>query len=210
MGGSIIEVDINGLRNMLGELIDGKNVRVLFKARPVNNQTLNFDLLNYMLKKRKRNSDKPVKGLVLNLVRSHPYLVNLLKKKNIDITNLVFVDALFKISGDSRTSSQQAILLQTPFAKTFEEDVFKIISENPGIDFLLIDDIVALQNYWSLERIETFLEKLSMVLSGIGDPPVFIIADSSKNERIITAAENICDKVIDVDGVKVIKVPITT
>lgn len=163
-----------------------------------------------MLKKRKNGTEKPTKVLILNLVRSHPYIFNLLKKKKIDTSNLVFIDGLFNISGDSRKQSEQAILLATPFSKTFEEDLFKILTENPGIDFLLIDDIMALQNYWSLERIETFLEKLSMVLSGMGDPPVFIFADISMDERILTAAEAICDKVINVDGLKVIKVPVTT
>jgi hypothetical protein len=163
-----------------------------------------------MLKKRKNGTEKPTKVLILNLVRAHPYLFNLLKKKNIDTSNLVFIDGLFNISGDSRKQSEQAILLATPFSKTFEEDLFKILTENPGIDFLLIDDIMGLQNYWSLERIETFLEKLSMVLSGMGDPPVFIFADISKDERILTAAEAICDKVINVDGLKVIKVLVTT
>ena len=209
-GGSRIEVDINGLRNRLADIMGGQNVRILFKSKSVNNQTLNFDVLNYMLKKRKRPNGGPTKVLILNLVRAHPYIFNLLKKKGIDTSDLVFIDGLFNISGDSRKYSEQAILLPTPFSKTFEEDIFKILNENPGIDFLLIDDIVALQNYWSIERIENFLEKLSMVLSGMGDPPVIIIADSTKDERILTAAEAICDKVILVDGLRVINLPSTT
>jgi hypothetical protein len=205
-----MKIDINGLRNELGQIMAGQNVRVLFKVRPVVNQTLNFDLLNYMIKKRKRKLESPAKGLILNLVRAHPYLCSLLKKKKVDIKNIIFVDALFNISGDSRKQSEQAILLQTPFSKTFEDDIFRILNENPDIEFFMIDDIVALQNYWGIERIEIFLEKLSMVLSGMGDPPVIIVADCTKDERILTAAGAICDKVIDVDGLKIMAATITT
>jgi hypothetical protein len=199
-----MKIDINGLRNEMSEIMGTTNLRVLFRSKPVNNQTINFDLLNYMLKKRVKKNGSPAKVLIINLVRAHPYIFNLLKKKKVETKNIVFIDALFNISGDTRKFSDQAILLPTPFAKSFEEDVFKTIGEIPDIDFILIDDIVALQNYWCLERIESFLEKLSLVLSGMGDPPVLIVADCTKDERILTAAGAICDKVIEVDGLWVL------
>jgi hypothetical protein len=198
-----MEADINTIRKELKSIITDDNTRVLFKTRPVLNQLLNLDIVAYMVKRGKTKKNKNgKKGVMMTFFRTHPYLYNLMRKRKIDTETIVFIDPLFNISGDTRKYSDQAIIIPCPFARNFEDNIMDALSDVDGIGYLMIDDIVALQNYWDLKRIERFLERLSKKLAELGDPPILIIADCTKDDNILKLAGSICDKVVLVNGMK--------
>jgi hypothetical protein len=194
-----MEADINEFKGQLKDIIKNPNTRVLLKTRPVLNQTLNFDILCHMLDGKRKKASK---GIMLTLFRAHPYISNLLSKRKIEINGLTFIDPLYSISGDTRPYSDKAIILSCPFSRSFEENLFEALELVGKIDFVLIDDVCTLLNYWRFDRIEGFLEQLSKRLVGLGDPTMVIVADCTKDKKILEAAGTICDKVIEVNGIK--------
>jgi hypothetical protein len=216
-------IDIKDLKSELDNIVTDRNTRVLFKARPILNQSLNLDLITYLLEKIKANisnlngskrtsakmkvkeNEGTSKGVIVTIFRSHSFVHSLLKKLKVDVDRVVFIDPIYSISGDVRKHADQAIILPCPFARTFEDSFFEALDKVGEVDFLLIDDIVTLNNYWSRERIEAFLNALSKRLAEMGDPSILIIADSTKDGGIIDIASAICDRVIEVDGIKKMK-----
>lgn len=195
-----MKLDINGLDKELKNILTGSNSKVMFQARPVLNQHLNYDVLKYLLGQENAN------GVMVNLYRSHLYMHTLLQKRKVKANGLRFLDSLYSISGDTRKSNKKAIMVPCPFSNDFEDELFSCISEMERVDFIQIDDIVALQNYWNRERIEDFIDRLSKNISLLGDPPLCIVADSTRDEWVLEAIRSICHTVVEVNGFKLRRV----
>lgn len=194
-----MKVDINSLRQEVRGIMDNDRDKVLFKTRPVLNQYLNLDLITYLITRKNR---KGKKGALLNFFRTHPYIYRLLKKRKVKTDSIVFIDALFNISGETKMYDADAVILPCPFKEDFEEKLFQALEDIGSLDFLIIDDLAALQNYWADERIENFLKKLVNKVERMGGPPIVIVADMTKNERLLEMASSYCDIEVEVNGYK--------
>jgi KaiC/GvpD/RAD55 family RecA-like ATPase len=167
----------------------------LFTVRSKFNSILNVMLVKYLV------NERGLKGVYVSLERPSYYIRKLLKARGVNMDNITFIDAISKVSGDSKVCDTpdeiSAKLLENPFSREFLQNI--ITSEtgeavqDMDIDFMLIDSLSVLSCYVDDESLLTLLESLSE------DDKISTLmsVDKTCNADLYNKARSLCQKEIN-------------
>jgi hypothetical protein len=187
------ELDIGGIHSLLQKEAGGRR-RILIISKPVLNQKIALHAVSYFIK------DKGCKGIMVNIRRPFMYSYTLFVKKNLPCDMLTFIDAITKISGESYDQNARSIILSCPFAKRFKSELADALERCEKPEFLIVDDLTSLLNYFSEDQFTDFAEDFSLMLRNMGNIPIILLADQSRDPVMLDWLCAICDVVVTVKG----------
>ncbi len=133
----------------------------------------------------------------------------LLKLHSVSQKNLIFLDTVSIISGESDFIYEQdnnVCFLNGPCKTDFLKDLATkgyIAGDIPkqeidlkNVDFILIDDVAALKKYNSYKDLEDFLVSYMSAIANLKNIMAPIVLDVNKNKQLYKIITNNCDKIL--------------
>jgi len=185
-----------------------KNGKVLVVSRYTERTRINICLLKFFLNEMKQ------KGIFITVDRPHQYSASLLTIHGISQENLVYIDAISRISGEVEANVSNVKFINGPQEMNFLDDITSISYAAGAVktqsidlkdmDFILIDDIAALTKYQEMDGVKKMIDSyMSSVerLDGIVAP---IVLDANRNRSIYEIITQRCDRFLFINLSKVI------
>jgi len=176
------------IKDSLGDILAKTT---LFTIRSKFNARLNIMLLKYLV------NELGLKGVYICLERPSSYIEKLLRGRDVNLDNIILLDAISKVSGDQSTCEVATTeLMETPFSKEFLERVLgtgtgNSVMELEDIDFVIIDSLSVMSCYIDDESLIHLLETLSE--SSI---KTIMSLDRTCDNELYDKAKTMCDKEI--------------
>ncbi len=154
--------------------------------------TLNIEILDYLINDRKMN------GIYFTVNKPYEILATILKKNDIDIKKLYFIDAISGVIGKIKSDAENCIIVQNPSALT---DLSICITEactskNPG--FLILDSVSTMLVYNNENATVRFIHYLITELRKCKVSGIILSLEKDMEKKIIDNIVTFCDKVIKI------------
>ena len=164
----------------------------LISIRSKFNARLNIMLLKYLV------NDLGLKGVYICLERPSYYIEKLLRGRDVNLDNIVLLDAISKVSGDQSTCELAATeMMDTPFSKEFLRRILGTgtgtsIMDLEDMDFVIIDSLSVLSCYIDDESLIHLLESLGTA----SKIKTLMSLDRTCDSELYDKAKTLCEKEI--------------
>ena len=154
--------------------------------------TLNIEILDYLINDRKMN------GIYFTVNKPYETLVTILKKNEIDIKKLYFIDAISGAVGKKKSDAENCVIVQNPSALT---DLSICITEactskNPG--FLILDSLSTMLVYNNEDTTVRFIHYLITELRKCKVSGIILSLEKDMEKKMLDSIAQFCDKIIKV------------
>jgi len=145
----------------------------------------------------KKLSKKPVCYVSLN--KSADSLKELFKKNNVNVGNIVFIDAITKTFKDVPDQTDGVYFVQSPAALTeISITINKVLKH--GFEYLIFDSLTNLLIYTEKAPVAKFVLNVANHVKENKTKAVFYALDIKKHEALIQEACMFVDKAIDLSS----------
>jgi hypothetical protein len=157
--------------------LSGNGVTTIF-TKPFQNQWVNLVVLGRLL------GLDIGKVAYITLRRSHRNIKDLMRKRDLDLEKVVFIDAVHEISGlepDVKVGGRNIKLVDCPFSEKFKKDLLRqlrLSAKRGKVRLLVIDDLQALCCYMNDDKFLRFTRKLLQTIEKLELDKTIIIVDS--------------------------------
>ncbi len=141
-------------------------------------------------------------GIYVCIDRPAAFVQSVLRKAGIDLTRVTFVDAVVRVSGDDRAQRVPVQMLTTPFCTEIVAQLRDVVERVHGTaggtpqDFLIMDNLGVLSCYCD----DRTIERLLVVLEGIGPRRTFFALDPQTNEGLYRLAKEWASRSVDLSA----------
>lgn len=207
----VYETEVIAMRDVISQMMKTSQNRLLVNTDRVYLAKTNLITLKSLLEER------GPRGIFLSINRPYHYMAHLLRIHKVDYDEMLFIDAVSKISGERKMEWKQTTFLDSPFQipKIFED--LQLIGKTPDgstsiikiieSDFVVIDDISAIFHYNELGTGKRFLKEfLDAVASNPTSFTAFAIDRESQRE-IYEFLADLSDRMVDMGNAAFMEVP---
>ncbi len=185
-----------------------KNGKVLVVSKYTERTRINICLLKFFLHEMKQ------KGLFITVDRPHQYTASLLTIHGISQENLVYIDAISRISGEVEANVSNVKFINGPHEMNFLDDITSISYAAGAIktqsinlddmDFILIDDIAALTKYQEMDGVKKMIDSYMSHVEMLNDIVAPIVLDANRDRKIYEFVTQKCDRFLFINLSKLI------
>lgn len=142
---------------------------------------------------------KNMKGVYLTVNKSLADLVETFAGEEIKTGNVIFIDAITKLTGDSEVKGENFHYVDSPrdmvdISIAVENAVSKL---GEGKKFVIVDSLTTLLVYNKETTVERFVHAVSGKMYSLGARTIFILMESTE-EGVKNTLAQFCDKVITI------------
>ena len=174
--------------------------KILVVSKYTERTRVNICLLKYFLE------DMKQKGIFISIDRPHQYTSSLLEMHGISQKNLIFIDAVSRISGETESNVSNVKFINGPYEMNFLDDICSMSCTTGPIstqtlnledmDFVLIDDIAAITKYQEEDGIKLMLESYISSIESMRKVIAPIVLDANQNKFIYEIISARCDRIV--------------
>jgi hypothetical protein len=185
-----------------------KHGKVLVVSKYTERTRINICLLKFFLHEMKQ------KGIFITVDRPHQYTASLLTIHGISQENLVYIDAISRISGEVEANVSNVKFINGPQDMNFLDDITSISYAAGAVktqsidlkdmDFILIDDIAALTKYQEMDGVKKMIDSYMSSVERLKDIVAPIVLDANRNRKIYEIITQRCDRFLFINLSKVI------
>lgn len=185
--------------------VEGVNKQKLLVVSKYTERTrINLILLQIFLQELEQQ------GMFIAVDRPHQYVAYLLNLHKICQKKLVYVDMVSRISGENRSENEAGTVFTNGpydmgFLHNFTTKGFAVGDlpqreiDVKRIEFILIDDLAAMQKYNVAKDIERFISSFVSTIERLKGCIGIIVLDVNKNRDLYRLIENNCDAMLFVN-----------
>ena len=177
-----------------------RNGKVLVVSKSTERTRVNICLLKFFLHEMKQ------KGIFITIDRPHQYTASLLALHGISQEQLVYIDAISRISGETEANVSNVTFINGPYEMNFLDEIASISFAAGAVktqsinlkemDFILIDDIAALTKYQEMEGVKKMILSYLSTVEKIENITAPIVLDVNQNKNIYEIIADKCDRVL--------------
>jgi len=172
--------------------------KVLVVSKYAERTRVNICLLKFFLHEMKQ------KGIFITIDRPHQYTASLLTIHGISQENLVYIDAVSRISGETEANVSNVRFINGPYEMNFLDDITAISFAGGAVktksidldemNFILIDDIAALTKYQEADGVKKMIHSYIDSIERLNNITAPIVLDANQNRAIYEIIMNRCDR----------------
>ncbi len=207
----VYETEVIAMRDVISQMMKTSQNRLLVNTDRVYLAKTNLITLKSLLE------EVGPRGIFLSINRPYHYMAHLLRIHKVDYEEMLFIDAISKISGERKMEWKQTTFLDSPFQipKIFEDLqlIGKTLDGSTAIikiiegDFVMIDDISAIFHYNELGTGKRFLKEfLDAVASNPKSFTAFAIDRETQRDTYEFLADH-SDRLVDMGNAAFMEVP---
>ena len=146
---------------------------------------------------------KSMPGVYVTVNRPYTKLLEVFKKNKIDVSKLIFIDAITAVAVSDIKDEENCIFIQHPSDMTnLGVAVLETLKAIPGEKFLLVDSISTLLSYNSAEKVTHFLHSLAGKLSVLKATGLFLALEGETEKLVEDVTSQFCDKIVELGKVQ--------
>lgn len=208
----VYETEVQAMREIIRIMREtGTENRLLVNTERIYLAKTNLIILKAMLEELGK------KGVFIAIDRPYHYMVHLMKIHRFHYDEMLFIDAITKISGERRMEWSSASFLNGPFSiDTLLRDL-KIITKDPAGrsqlvdltdgDFLMIDDVSAIFHYNKLGTGRRFLKTYLDIVGNKKSTFTAVSVDRESHTSLYEFLAQNCDRMVDMGNAAFMVVP---
>lgn len=156
-------------------------------------------------------NEEKKQGVYVCIDRPGAFVQATLRKCGIDVSQIMFVDAVVKVASDLRAERAPVQILSTPFCTEIVKQLTEVMEkinarlDAPPPDFLMVDNLGVLSCYCDDKTIERLMEALEVV----GPRKSYFTIDPSTNEGLYRLARDRVQKSVELPA-DLFKLPAAT
>ena len=177
-----------------------RNSRVLVASKYTERTRINICLLKFFLQEMRQ------RGLFITIDRPHQYTSTILKIHGIPQDNLIYIDAISRLSGEKEVNVSNVRFINGPYELNFLEDISSISFASGAfnsqsinleeLDFILVDDIAALTKYQETDGLTRIINSYLSSLERMKSVTAPIVLDVNKDKNIYELLVAKCDRIL--------------
>ena len=177
-----------------------RNSKILVASKYTERTRINLCLLKFFLQEMKQ------RGIFITIDRPHQYTASLLATHNIPQDNLIYIDAISRLSGEKESNVSNVKFINGPYELNFLEEVSSISFASGAVnsrsinldelDFILVDDIAALTKYQEEDGVQRMIDSYISSIERIKSVTAPIVLDVNKDKYIYELLVAKCDRIL--------------
>jgi len=174
--------------------------KILVVSKYTERTRVNICLLKYFLDNLKQ------KGIFITIDRPHQYTASILELHGISQKNLVYIDAISRISGEKESNVSNVRFINGPYGINFLDDICSFSFTTGTInaqtlnledmDFVLIDDIAAITKYQEESGVKLMIDSYISSIEGIKNIIAPIVLDANQHKFLYNLIAARCDRIV--------------